>query len=122
MDTELMTLSRDMARYKWATSGLRFSDLTLLSIRRLNTCLKEELKAAQRIRGTLTMCSLPMIQMSRWSVSLRCKSFYFDSREAITFYPEGFVGFAGWADDSNVAPILAAFMRWLEDETRRQSR
>lgn len=122
MHTEFITLSRDMARHRWATSGLRFSDLTLLSVRRLNSCLKEEMKSAQRIRGTLTMCSLPMIRMSRWGVSLRCKSFYFDSREAVTFYPEGFVGLAGWADDSNVDPVIKGFMRWIENEKPGTSR
>lgn len=27
---------------------------------------------------------------------------------------DGFVGFAGWADDTNVQPILTAFCAWVD--------
>lgn len=31
--------------------------------------------------------------------------------------PDGFVGFAGWAGDHNVQPILTAFCRWVDELT-----
>ena len=38
--------------------------------------------------------------------SVRVKSHYFDAREGVTFGSDGFVGFAGWADENNIQPIL----------------
>lgn len=46
---------------------------------------------------------------------LRVDSSYWRDREAISFNRDGFIGFAGWADDGNVQPFLRAFMRWLEE-------
>lgn len=44
---------------------------------------------------------------------LRIDGAYFHAREAISFNPGGFIGFAGWASDDNVVPFLRAFFRWL---------
>ena len=41
-------------------------------------------------------------------------SYYFTQREAISFNPNGFIGFAGWASDNNVQPFLEAFMKWCD--------
>ena len=40
---------------------------------------------------------------------------YFDDREAISINPNGFIGFAGWADSRNERPFLVAFARWLDE-------
>lgn len=49
------------------------------------------------------------------SAYLRVSGFYFQGREAVSFNPDGYVGFAGWADDTSVQPFLRAFIRWLVD-------
>lgn len=41
-------------------------------------------------------------------------SYYFTQREAISFNPNGFIGFAGWASDNNVRPFTEAFMEWCD--------
>ena len=41
-------------------------------------------------------------------------SYYFTQREAISFNKDGFIGFAGWAGDSNVKPICEAFLEWCD--------
>ena len=46
---------------------------------------------------------------------LECKSFYFNNRQAVTFEKDGFIGFAGWSDDTNIKPILKGFMEWLKE-------
>ena len=33
--------------------------------------------------------------------------------EGVSFNRDGFIGFAGWASDENVQPVLRAFKRWL---------
>lgn len=47
------------------------------------------------------------------SAFLRVSGFYFQDREAISFNEDGFIGIAGWADDTNVQPFLRAFYRWV---------
>ena len=44
---------------------------------------------------------------------------YFKKREAVSFNEGGFIGFAGWASDRNVQPILRAFVRWCSDMAER---
>lgn len=44
---------------------------------------------------------------------LRVSGFYFSGREAISFNEDGFIGIAGWADDTNVQPFLRAFHKWV---------
>ena len=46
--------------------------------------------------------------------SLRCESFYFKNRQAVTFEPDGFVGIAGWADDTNLQPFCRGIIKWAE--------
>lgn len=46
---------------------------------------------------------------------IRVDGRYFDNREAISFYEDGFVGFAGWADSKNERPFLRAFWQWMND-------
>ncbi len=45
---------------------------------------------------------------------LYTNSHYFTRRECISFNRDGFIGFAGWADDGNTNPIKRAFMRWCD--------
>ena len=40
---------------------------------------------------------------------------YFEDREAISINPDGFIGFAGWADSRNERPFLVAFARWMDE-------
>ena len=44
---------------------------------------------------------------------IRCNAFYFERREAVSFNRDGFIGFAGWSDDTNVQPILQGFLAWV---------
>ncbi len=64
--------------------------------------------------GTYHMHHHSLIRAHKTSVELRCQSYYFDDREAVTFNGDGFVGFAGWADRYNVQPILRGFVLWAE--------
>ena len=46
---------------------------------------------------------------------IRVDGAYFDDREAISIDPNGWVGFAGWADSRNERPFLVAFARWMDE-------
>jgi hypothetical protein len=40
---------------------------------------------------------------------------HYDDREAVTFNRDGFIGFAGWADNESVQPVLAGFAEWIKE-------
>jgi len=107
-------MTRDEARALFAASGLDYSVLTAENLRRLIACINEAMKASGSMRGTFRM--LPGLGLRGPSAAfLRCKSDYFTGREAVSFNADGFIGFAGWADNKNVQPILSGFARWVEE-------
>lgn len=64
--------------------------------------LSEKLDMKRKTNGAIVSCFLYM------------NSHYFTRREAISFNQNGFIGFAGWADQGNVNPLLRAFLRWCD--------
>ena len=48
------------------------------------------------------------------SCFLYVNSHYFERRECISFNADGWIGFAGWADQGNTNPILRAFIEWCD--------
>lgn len=76
--------------------------------------------ASGLINGTFRCrqrASLHIRQGKPHRAALSCLGRYFDDREAVTFNPDGFVGFAGWAADDNVQPVLEGFADWIKDLT-----
>lgn len=111
-------MTRDDARALWTASGLDYSVLTAGNLLRLRTHIDAAMEAAGLMQGTLRMTSRMKIYSTDetpTSALLRCGAHYFVDREAVTFNDDGFIGFAGWADDTNVAPVLAGFERWVSD-------
>lgn len=111
-------MTRDDARALWTASGLDYSVLTAGNLLRLRTHINAAMEAAGLMQGTLRMnhrLEIYEINKAPTSALLRCRGYYFDDREAVTFNDDGFIGFAGWADDTNVAPVLAGFERWVSD-------
>lgn len=47
------------------------------------------------------------------SAFIRVDGDYFEGREAISLYSDGFIGFAGWASERDVQPFLRAFVLWV---------
>lgn len=45
---------------------------------------------------------------------IRVKGTYFDSREAVTFNRDGFIGLCGWADMYNMTPFVEGFKEWCD--------
>lgn len=109
-------MTRDNAREVWAAAGLTYSNLTLGRVQRLQEMCGDEMIAHRKHLPGFGM--LPKMDVSLqaegFHIELRCRAFYFTNREAITFNAGGFIGFAGWADDINVVPILTGFAKWVE--------
>lgn len=107
---------RGDARDLWEASGLDYAVLTPESLRRLVSLIDREMKASRLMHATFRMrwkLGMHRVDGKLSHASLRCKSSYFDDREAVTFNDDGFVGFAGWADDTNIVPVLGGFQKWV---------
>jgi len=79
--------------------------LTRENLQRLRTLINERMMASGLIKSTYRCRQRACLTLRKgkpyWA-ALRCHAYYFDNREAVTFNPDGFVGFAGWAADDNV--------------------
>ena len=100
-------------RELFARSGLAYSVLSPQSMRSLRAKINERMIASGVMKGTLR-CRQRVTVRDGYA-EIRCKASYFDNREAITFNTDGFIGFAGWADNENVQPILQGFTDWVKD-------
>lgn len=118
-----MKKTREEARARFAELGMeKYGDLYEADIQILYMMLNRRLKQWVKEPG----CTLPTMHLSKRvkvdkrtngmvrSAFLFVNSFYFTQREAVSFNGDGFIGFAGWADDGNVQPILDAFIEWCD--------
>jgi hypothetical protein len=108
-------MTRKEARDHWARSGLLVADITDTSLRALRNRIDAALRASGlledfRAHAAKKVTPHPIGAHAR----ITCASCYFVEREAVTINTDGFIGFAGWADDQNVQPILAAFCGWVD--------
>jgi hypothetical protein len=112
-------MTRDDARAAFAASGLTYADLTDQTLTRLREAINVALKAEAADNANMRITGRTKIEMNDTGdvtfVDMTCRSNYFDKRQAVTFNQGGFIGFAGWADDANVAPILQAFTAWTAE-------
>ena len=108
---------RNDARKAFVDAGLTYAVLTPTKMQRLRTLVNEHMTASGVILGTFRCRQRAIIKQTPWGpfAELRCRADYFDNREAISFNTDGFIGFAGWADDGNVRPILDGFKAWVAE-------
>lgn len=110
------------ARAYFKDKGLTYGDITEGDILVLTMLLQKELKKSNKDNetsaSTMTLSSkVDMKKKSNGSI-VKCflymNSHYFTRREAISFNQDGFIGFAGWADQGNTNPLLRAFLKWCD--------
>ncbi len=116
-------MTRDEARRKFQSSGIAYKSLTRPRLQRLRCLINEAMKKSGCFDNTYRCRQRPIVvDKGKFRAWINCKSFYFDDREAVTFNSDGFVGFAGWADDKNVQPILVGFSSWVDEMAHRVTR
>lgn len=109
------------AREYFGKTGLTYNDIKEGDILVLVMLLQEELKKSNKAGETsadMTLSSkIDMKKKSNGSIIccyMYMNSHYFTRREAISFNKDGFIGFAGWADQGNTNPLLRAFLKWCD--------
>lgn len=114
--------TNDEARQYFTDKGLTYADITegdiLVLIGNLNKELKKSNKAGETSVDTMHLSKKVAMKKNRDGSIISCylymNSHYFTQREAISFNTDGFIGFAGWADQGNTNPILRAFLSWCD--------
>jgi hypothetical protein len=116
-DSSKVAPTRDEARSVFAAKGLTYAVLTRESLTRLCELIDDLMSPSGLIKGSYRMNNKVVLKKTKHGpfAQLTCKSFYFDDREAVSFNTDGFIGFAGWADDNNIQPVLKGFMAWVDE-------
>ena len=100
-----MKLDRDDVRA--AYDELHRDGVTHDELKLLRKEINKEMKASDCYGGTMRM-------RKKVGPFMSCKCDQWEKREAVSFNRDGFIGFAGWADENNVQPILRGFQSWME--------
>lgn len=116
-------MNSDDARRYFAEKGLTYSNVTEGDICTLLMLLNKHVKQAIKDGGIMSVDTMRMSQKFKSKYNrngtvkecyLFINSHYFTQREAISFNPDGFIGFAGWADSGNRSPLINAFIEWVD--------
>ncbi len=114
--------SNDEARDYFKNKGLTYADITegdiLTLVMLLNKHIKKSNKGGETSVNTMSLSKKIDIKKKSNGTITECflymNSHYFTQRECISFNQNGFIGFAGWADQGNTNPILRAFLEWCD--------
>ena len=110
-------ITRDQARDYFVRCGLSYSNITKYKFDLLRKMVNEKLIQSARFRESYKCNRKTKFFNNRAGLShayIGCQAFYFGDREAISFNKGGEIGFAGWADNGAVKPILEAFVEWCD--------
>lgn len=114
--------SNEEARQYFKDRGLDYSRITEGDILTLTMMLNKEIKSSNKecetSMGTMNLSKKIDLRKKTNGSILCCylyvNSHYFERRECISFNHDGFIGFAGWADQGNTNPLLRAFLSWCD--------
>lgn len=107
-------MNRNQVRKSFIESGIDISSLKTDDIKQLRDFINDKLNAENSYFRCIN--KIKECKSGELVFALYCKSDYFDERECVSFYRNSKfpIGFAGWADDESVAPILYSFIEWLD--------
>lgn len=114
--------TNDEARQYFKDKGLSYEKVTegdiLALVMMLNQEIKKSNKAGETSVESMYLSSKINMKKRTNGTIIKCflytNSHYYTQREAISFNENGFIGFAGWADQGNTNPLLRAFLRWCD--------
>lgn len=112
--------SRIAARKKF-NNNFNYKDITRKDIEKLHELVGIEIEECANNGESMETMRISAKIRTRCTSSKKIQhaflyvdAHYFTKRECISFNINGFVGFAGWADGSNVRPILKGFNKWCD--------
>ena len=119
-------MTREEARQAFKDSKIEYAELSYMDIKMLTIYVDNEFKEAfinDEINSMMYTNKKIQIKKDKYlnltAAFLFVDGSYFEKRECISFNQDGFIGFAGWASDKNVKPIIKGFIKWLKDIERK---
>ena len=118
----LPVCTNNEARAYFAGRGLTYADVTEGDILALVMLLNKHIKKAnadcETSMGSMYLSRRIDLKRKANGTLISCflyvNGHYFERRECISFNADGWIGFAGWADQGNTNPILRAFIEWCD--------
>ena len=115
-------MTNDEARRYFSSKKLTYADITsgdiCVLVMLLNKSIKQACKKYEMSVSSMRMSEKIKSKYTQGGKLVECylfmNSHYFMRRECISFNKDGFIGFAGWADDRNNKPIIDAFIQWCD--------
>ena len=127
-----MKLTRDCTRKCFSDMELSYKKIEAIDIRLLCNMVESELidyYMSDNHYAKISNYKINNLKKKDIKISVKDGLIYaylkmsgsnFEERECISFNKDGFIGFAGWADDTNVQPILRAFIKWCAKLKKKQ--
>ena len=111
MTAKEQPITRDDARAEFSRAGLTYAVITRESIADLRRLINHRMKESGLIRGSFRCRQRGSLQETPHGTyaEIKCRAFYFDGREAVSFNTDGFIGFAGTTSG------IAVAVREIED-------
>lgn len=115
-------MTRNEAREYFKNHGLSYGDVTsgdiCVLVMMLNSAIKKARKTGEMSYETLSLSERIKVKYNTNGTIKNCFLFVnsdnFTRRECISFNTDGFIGFAGWSDNTNVKPMIEAFVDWCK--------
>lgn len=112
---------RELARDYYKKCGITYKNIKMIDVYKLIQLLNKNIALAN---SCMIMINVPKLTGSSKNIyfkndelifaEIRVKGTYFNDREAVTFYEDGYIGLCGWADNNNSIPIIIAFKEWCD--------
>ena len=120
-------MNRDELRAYFKSKGLTYSDICIEELRMLELILNKQFNAQhiERFKSNNNAYWVRVNPAKYYKgqynpngrlicAYITAKGGYFSAREVISFNPDGFIGFCGEADSSNLIPVANAFVEWCD--------
>ncbi len=105
-------VNNSSVRQTLSAKGIAKATVTAAQLSTLHDILSKKLKTSGCFCGSFKINPKCKTKDMHY---LTCSSSYFDEREAVSFNNDGFIGFAGWAGEENVKPILEGVLDWAAE-------
>lgn len=107
------------AREYFSNANLTYADIQPKDLYLLRNMIAWYVEASGLMQNTFRVndtikFNLDKINGNLIEAYIRVRSFNFESREAISFNKNGFIGFCGELDSTHTKPIIDAFIEWVD--------
>jgi hypothetical protein len=110
----MATRKTDNLRAAFESAGMKYECIRQSDIIMLRAILERHLESHSHFQMRTTAPKMKFDRAGLIYARIYVDGPYFKKRQGIEFEQNGFIGFCGWADDSNLRPFHDAFLEWIQ--------